>query len=79
MMDRFFPVIPAKAGIQARNARAPRLRLPTSPSFQRTLEPILILTFSTASRCVGSKEESPAKLPITYGARVTFLCSHKEK
>ncbi|MFE0501862.1 hypothetical protein ACFW0P_13875 [Lysobacter soli] len=26
-----------------------------------------------------SKEESPAKLPIACGARVTFLCSHKEK
>jgi len=35
-------VIPAKAGIQARNVWALLWRFPTSPSFQRKLEPILI-------------------------------------
>jgi len=34
---------------------------------------------SALRSAVQSKEESPAKLPITCGARVTFLCSHKEK
>jgi hypothetical protein len=37
-----FTVIPAKAGIQARNAWELSSRGTTSPSFQRTLEPILI-------------------------------------
>ncbi|RDY66336.1 hypothetical protein DX912_13745 [Lysobacter soli] len=35
-------VIPAKAGIQARNLRALPYRRPTSPSFQRKLESILL-------------------------------------
>ncbi|QGW65813.1 hypothetical protein GOY17_13385 [Lysobacter soli] len=36
-------------------------------------------TFHALAVARQSKEESPAKLPIACGARVTFLCSHKEK
>jgi len=42
-------VIPAKAGTQARNARALHGRFQTSPSVQRKLEPILITVNVTVS------------------------------
>src|SRR5690349_13904571 len=47
-------VIPANAGTQARSARAIHPRFPLSPSFQRKLEPMLIL-------------RKPGPRPATHG------------
>ncbi len=57
-------VIPAKVGIQAVTQYAP------ITSFQRKLEPILILALP-------SKAKAEAKLPIGCATRVTFLCLPK--
>jgi len=86
-------VIPAKAGTQADSARALLLRqttftvIPAKAGTHLAFAVAVIpakagtqaVTQSALRSAAQSKEGSPAKLPITCGARVTFLCSHKEK
>ncbi|WP_354504416.1 hypothetical protein [Lysobacter sp. OAE881] len=87
-------VIPAKAGIHLDVAFAVAVALALALALALVLALALALAPALArhSREGGnpgtlhafpatrkSKEESQSKLPIACGARVTFLCSHKEK
>ncbi|QGW64507.1 hypothetical protein GOY17_05975 [Lysobacter soli] len=77
-------VIPAKAGIHfdlaAAAAAAAAAAVAVAIALARhSREGGNPGTFHALPVARQSKEESLAKLPIACGARVTFLCSHKEK
>ncbi|WP_396617012.1 hypothetical protein ACHZ97_06085 [Lysobacter soli] len=73
-------VIPAKAGIHFDLAAAVAVAVAVAIALARhSREGGNPGTFHALPVARQSKEESLAKLPIACGARVTFLCSHKEK
>ncbi|WP_396615384.1 hypothetical protein ACHZ97_13855 [Lysobacter soli] len=73
-------VIPAKAGIHRDVAVAVAVAVALALALARhSREGGNPGTFHAFPATRKSKEESQSKLPIACGARVTFLCSHKEK